>query len=92
MEDYYNAIESAQLDLANTQLSLNKLLYNDTSLVEAQIQSQQNEANSSYSLESEQYKILEKQLETAMKQKNNQLEQKARDYKLAKESLEIAKK
>ncbi len=35
MDDYYNAVQTSELELSNTQIWLEKLLNNDTSLMEA---------------------------------------------------------
>lgn len=91
MDDYQNAIQTSTLELENAKLSLNKLLNNDTSLSESQINSQINETQSSYYLEIEQKVNLEKQLSTSLEQKKDELEQMKRDYDLAQKNLEIAK-
>jgi hypothetical protein len=91
MDDYQNAIQTSTLELENAKLSLYKLLNNDTSLSESQINSQINETQSSYNLEIEQKINLEKQLETSLQQKKDELEQMKRDYDLAQKNLEIAK-
>jgi len=91
MDDFQNNIETAKLEVKNAQLSLEKLLNNDTSLLESQISNQISEANSNYKLELEQKKILKKQLEAIMKQKEDELDQFLRDYRLSEKNLEIAK-
>jgi hypothetical protein len=91
MDDYQNAIQTSTLELENAKLSLNKLLNNDTSLSESQINSQIKEAQSNYILEVEQKKNLEKQLITSLQQKKDELNQMKRDYDLAQKNLEIAK-
>jgi capsule polysaccharide export protein KpsE/RkpR len=91
MSDYQNAIQTASLEVENAKLVLNKLLNNDTSLSEAQIKSQINEAESNYDLEVEQKQILEKQQGTLLQQKKDELDQLLTDYKLAQKNLEIAK-
>ncbi len=90
MDDYHNALQTAELDVANAQLWLDKLLNNDTSLRQAQIRSQINETTSSYELGLEQFDILKKQLSTAMKQEKDQLDQMQRNYELAKKWVEFA--
>lgn len=91
MDDYQNAIQTSQLELENARLWLTKLLNNDTSLRESQINSQINESKSSYDIEIKQKEVLMKQFETIIQQKNDQLEQLSRDYNLAKKNLEIVK-
>jgi len=90
MDDYHNAIQTAELDFANVQLTLQKLLNNDTSLIQAQIRSKINEAKLSYNIEFEELKVLEQKHNTILQQKMDQLEQLGRDYQLAQRSLEVA--
>lgn len=89
MDDYENTINTAKLELDNARLSLTKLLNNDTSLRESQLNSQIKQTKANYEVEIEQENVLKKQLETLLAQKNNNLEQLVRDYKLAKKNLEI---
>lgn len=91
MDDYKNAVQTAQLELENARLGLTKLLNNDTSLREAQLNSQINESKSTYDVEVDQEKVLREQLNTILKQKKDQLEQLVRDYKTSAKNLEIAK-
>lgn len=91
MDDYQNAIQTNQLEIENAKLWLTKLLNNDTSLRETQLNSQINETKSNYDVETEQLKILQKQLDTNLAQKKDNLEQLMRDYELDKKNLEIAK-
>jgi len=91
MDDYENNIRTSELELENAKLWLTKLLNNDTSLRESQLNSQINEATANYDVESEQEIILKKQLETSLWEKNNNLEQLLRNYELDKKNLEITK-
>lgn len=90
MDEYSNTIQSAQLDVENAQLSLNKLLNNDTSLTEAQIQSQLNESRNSYQNELDQLSLLQEQVQVSLQQKNDQLEQLNREFEIAKKSLTVS--
>ena len=91
MDDYKNAIDSSKLELENAKLWLTKLLNNDTSLRESQLNSQIKETKTNYSVEVEQEDILKKQFETNIKQKTDNLEQLKRDYETDKKNLEISK-
>ena len=90
MDEYFNTIQTAELEVENAKLWLSKLVNNDTSLAEAQIQSQLNEARSSHDIETQEFQVLKQQLDTTMQQNIDQLEQQKRDYSLAQESVNIA--
>ena len=75
LDDYHNAIQTAQLEVENAQLGLGKLLNNDTSLAEAKVNSQIKEAELSLAVETDQYQVLKRQLEDTLRQKQDQLAQ-----------------
>ena len=90
MDDYYNSIQSAELELANAKIGLQKLINNDTSVREAQLASQLNEAKSNLQVEQEQYGVLQAQLASTLQQQRDNLDQLQRDYNLSKKSVDLA--
>ncbi|USN55337.1 MAG: biotin/lipoyl-binding protein [Candidatus Peribacteria bacterium] len=90
MDTYYNAIQTAELELAHSELGLEKLLNNDTSLREAQLRSQINETQTSYSIAQEQYTILQQQFQNSLDQKGDQLRQLQHEYKKKKKTTNLA--
>lgn len=90
MDTYYNAIQTAELELAHSELGLEKLLNNDTSLREAQLRSQINETQTSYSIAQEQYTILQQQFQNSLDQKGDQLRQLQHEYELAQKTTNLA--
>lgn len=90
MDEYQNAIQTSQLELANAKLWLEKMINEDNSVREAQLHSQINEAKANHKLEIEQEQILNKQLKTSLQQREEQLTQLNRDYELAQKDLQIA--
>lgn len=91
LEQYDNSIESAFLELENAELWLNKLINNDTSVLESQLNLQINETQSNYNIELEQQTLLKKQLEVNLEQQKDLLEKMSRDYEIAQKNLEIQK-
>ncbi len=91
LDDYDNAVKTAQIDLENARLWLTKLLNNDTSVRESQLRMQISEAKTNYEVEKEQESILKRQLDVELQKKNDLLQQKLRDYRIAQKDLEVAK-